>query len=207
MINGYPFDSTKFNKESGQPLFRIRDIFDSTTDCLYSGEIPDGFWIEHQALLVGMDGDFNSALWAGGRGLLNQRVCKVVPDEAAYSRRLLVWFYDLRTNANFTPKQNPLRRAHLDEFVAYYKATDRAARKLTWSEKEPTGRWRSYSYDELAARDKCNLDVTWLREEGEGDDGAGTDPAGIARAIIDDVQSALAGFAELEAGLAHLPKP
>jgi hypothetical protein len=46
--------------------------------------------------------------------------------------------------------------------------------------------------------------VTWLAEEGEGDDGAGTDPAGIARAIIDDVQSALAGFAELEARLASI---
>jgi len=117
-----------------------------------------------------------------------------------------VWFYDLRTGSGFTPKQNPLRRAHLDEFVACYKVDDRAARKANWSEKDPKGRWRSYSYDELAARDKCNLDVTWLAEEGEGDDGAGTDPAGIARAIIDDVQSALAGFAELEAGLAHLPK-
>lgn len=44
-----------------------------------------------------------------------------------------------------------------------------------------------------------------MAEEGEGDDGAGTDPAGIARAIVEDVESALAGFAELEAGLAHLP--
>ena len=112
--------------------------------------------------------------------------------ETPWTKR--VWFYDLRTGSGFTPKQNPLRRAHLDEFVASY------------SDATPTGRWRAYAYDELAARDKCNLDVTWLSEEGDGDDGAGTDPAGIARAIIDDVQSALAGFAELEAGLAHLPK-
>lgn len=124
--------------------------------------------------------------------------------EAAWTKK--VWFYDLRTGSNFTPKQNPLRRPHLDEFVACYQAADRAARKPNWSEKDPKGRWRAFSYDELAARDKCNLDVTWLAEEGEGDDGAGTDPAGIARAIIDDVQSALAGFAELEAGLAGISK-
>jgi hypothetical protein len=43
-----------------------------------------------------------------------------------------------------------------------------------------------------AIRDKRYLDASWLAE----DDGAGTDPAGIARAIIDDVQSALEGFAE-----------
>jgi type I restriction enzyme S subunit len=91
VVNGYPFDATKFNKESGQPLIRIRDILGSTTDCLYNGEIPEAFWIENQDLLIGMDGDFNSALWAGGRGLLNQRVCKVVPDEAAFSKRLLAY--------------------------------------------------------------------------------------------------------------------
>ena len=95
-------------------------------------------------------------------------------------------------------KQNPLRRAHLHEFVASYSVANRAARKPNWSEANPKGRWRAYGYDELAARDKCNLDVTWLSKDGEGDDGPGTDPAGIARAIIDDVPSALAGFAELE---------
>lgn len=123
-------------------------------------------------------------------------------DEQAWTKR--VWFYDLRTNSTFTPKQNPLRRAHLDEFVACYRSADRGSRAPTWNEKNPTGRWRAYTYEELVARDKCNLDVTWLSEESAADDGAGTDPAGIARAIIDDVQSALAGFAELEAGLAHL---
>jgi len=124
--------------------------------------------------------------------------------EAPWTKK--VWFYDLRTGSNFTPKQNPLRRAHLDEFVACYRTDDRSARVPTWSDKAPKGRWRAFNYDELAARDKCNLDVTWLAEEGEGDDGAGADPAGIAPSIIEDVESALAGFAELEAGLVHLPK-
>ena len=122
--------------------------------------------------------------------------------EAAWTKK--VWFYDLRTGSTFTPKQNPLRRVHLDEFVACYQAADRAARTPTWSETNPQGRWRSYAYDELIARDKCNLDVIWLSEEGEGDDGAGSDPSGIARAIIDDLQSALAGFAELERSLTHV---
>jgi type I restriction enzyme M protein len=122
--------------------------------------------------------------------------------EAPWTKQ--VWFYDLRSGSTFTPKQNPLRRAHLDEFVTCYHAEDRSARTPTWSEQDPKGRWRAYPYAELAARDKCNLDVTWLAEEGDGDDGVGTDPAAIARTIIEDVESALAGFAELEAGLAHV---
>ena len=91
VVNGYPFDATKFNKVSGLPLIRIRDILDSSTDCLYDGDVPDGFWVDHQDLLIGMDGDFNCSLWAGGRGLLNQRVCKVIPDETAFSKRLLFY--------------------------------------------------------------------------------------------------------------------
>src|SRR6476660_1988071 len=38
--------------------------------------------------------------------------------EQPWTRRL--WVYDLRTNQHFTLKQNPLRRAHLDDFVACY---------------------------------------------------------------------------------------
>jgi type I restriction enzyme M protein len=124
--------------------------------------------------------------------------------EAPWTKQ--VWFYDLRTGSNFTPKQNPLRRAHLDEFMACYRAADRTARTPTWSEQNPKGRWRAYAYPDLAARDKCNLDVTWLAEEGDGDDAANADPAAIARTIIADVAAALAGFAELESGLQDLPR-
>ena len=33
-----------------------------------------------------------------------------------------LWIYDLRTNQHFTLKKNPLRREHLDEFVALLQA-------------------------------------------------------------------------------------
>jgi hypothetical protein len=36
--------------------------------------------------------------------------------------------------------------------------------KGTWSEQNPDGRWRDFSYDELIQRDKCNLDIFWLRK-------------------------------------------
>ena len=32
---------------------------------------------------------------------------------------------------------------------------DRATHMTTWSEKAPKGKWRAYTYDELAARDSA----------------------------------------------------
>ena len=46
----------------------------------------------------------------------------------------------------------------MDEFVACYKN-----RVETYSEENPNGRWRKYSFDELIARDKTSLDITWIR--------------------------------------------
>ncbi len=65
-----------------------------------------------------------------------------------------LWIYDLRTNQHFTLKQNPLARAHLDDFVDSF-GDDRAARV-------ETERFKAFDYDELIARDKVNLDITWL---------------------------------------------
>ena len=36
-----------------------------------------------------MDGDFHASLWRGPEAALNQRVCKITPDESAYDVRLL----------------------------------------------------------------------------------------------------------------------
>ena len=76
-----------------------------------------------------------------------------------------VWVYDLRTNKHFTLKTGRLTRADLDEFVECYKPGERQKRKATWSEKNPDGRWREFTYDEIVARDKVSLDLFWLRDE------------------------------------------
>ena len=70
-----------------------------------------------------------------------------------------LWVYDLRTNQHFTLKQNPLRRHHLSEFVDSYAAGQPR------SERIETERCKSFTYDDLMARDKANLDITWLRDE------------------------------------------
>src|SRR5690606_34697471 len=97
-----------------------------------------------------------------------------------------IWFYDLRTNKHFTLKQNRLTRAALDEFVELYNADDRHDRKPTWSEKKnPEGRWRAYSYDEVIARDKASLDIFWLRDESLEDSANLPDPHILAAEIAD----------------------
>ena len=70
-----------------------------------------------------------------------------------------LWVYDTRSNQHFTLKQNPLRRCHLDEFVECY------APCKPRSERFDSERFKPFTYDELMARDKANLDITWLRDE------------------------------------------
>jgi len=114
-----------------------------------------------------------------------------------------LWIYDLRTNRHFTLKTNPLKRSDLDEFVACYQPENRHNRTATWSEGNPTGRWRSYDYDELIGRDKASLDIFWLRDDSLEDDANLADPDLIAAEIIEDLQAALADFAEIQADLSR----
>ena len=105
-----------------------------------------------------------------------------------------LWIYDLRTNVNFTLKQNPLTRADLDEFVACYNPANRHQRTPTWSEDAPEGRWRAFSYEELMARDKVNLDIFWLRDESLEETANLPDPDVLAAEIVDDLEAALEQF-------------
>jgi len=106
-----------------------------------------------------------------------------------------LWVYDLRTNQHFTLKQNPLRRNHLDEFVdAYLSGKPR-------DERVESERWKSWDYDELAARDKANLDIMWLRDESLEDADNLPVPEIIAREIVEDLTAALAEFEAVAAAL------
>ena len=99
-----------------------------------------------------------------------------------------LWVYDLRTNQHFTLKQKTLSRAHLQDFVASYApGTDR-------SERVETEQFRGFTYDELMARDKANLDITWLRDESLEDLDNLPAPEVIAREIVEDLSAALAEF-------------
>lgn len=90
IINGYPFKSGGFGSK-GEPVIRIRDVARGFTETRFDGPLPDGYWVERGELVVGMDGDFNTALWRSDRALLNQRVCKIAPDETRLDRRYLAY--------------------------------------------------------------------------------------------------------------------
>jgi type I restriction enzyme M protein len=105
-----------------------------------------------------------------------------------------IWIYDLRTNKHFTLRKNPLTRADLDEFVACYKPGNRSDRLPTWSEHNPNGRWRAYSYRDILERDKANLDICWLRDESLEDMENLPEPDEIVAEIIEDLEAVLEQF-------------
>src|SRR5260221_5867980 len=109
------------------------------------------------------------------------------------------WIYDMRTNLNFTLKQNPLRQSNneLQEFIQLFNPDNRYEREETWSERTPNGRWRRFGYDELVARDKANLDIFWLRDESLEDNASLPDPDVIATEIMEDLQGALEQFRQI----------
>ena len=79
IVPGHPFDARLFGSDDGAPLIRIRDLLRGRTFLRVGGPIPHEAWVEDGDLLVGMDGDFNSVVWTGGRAALNQRLCCVRP--------------------------------------------------------------------------------------------------------------------------------
>jgi len=111
---------------------------------------------------------------------------KLPAAEQPWTQRL--WVYDLRTNQHFTLKQNQLRRKDLDDFVACY------APGKPRSERVESERFTSFAYDEVIARDKANLDITWLRDESLEDPDNLPAPEVIAREIVEDLTAALVEF-------------
>lgn len=76
---GYAFDSKLFNDNEGLPVIRIRDVVRGYSETKTTEKCPDSYIINNGDILIGMDGEFNIARWKGGKALLNQRVCKLIP--------------------------------------------------------------------------------------------------------------------------------
>ena len=112
-----------------------------------------------------------------------------------------VWYYDLRTNMHFTLKTRPLSYDDLTDFIASYKPGERHKRKATWSEQNPEGRWRRFSYDEIIARDKTSLDIFWLKDKSLSDLDSLPEPEELAEDIAANLQAALTSFQDIANGL------
>ena len=112
-----------------------------------------------------------------------------------------VWIYDLRTNMHFTLKKNPMQDKDLEEFIACYNPGNRYERHEIYSEANPEGRWRKFSVNEIMARDKTSLDIFWIKDKSLADLDNLPPSDEIAEEIIENLQNALASFAELQAKL------
>jgi type I restriction enzyme M protein len=81
----------------------------------------------------------------------------------------------------------------LNDFIACFRVDNRLNRQATWSDENPEGRWRFFTYDEILARDKASLDLLWLRDE-SFDNEKKLSPQVIAAEIIADLETALEQF-------------
>lgn len=95
-----------------------------------------------------------------------------------------LWVYDFRTNMHFTQKTKSLKRADLEDFVQSYQAGHRRDRV-------ESERFKKFTYEELSARDKTNLDILWLKDDSIVDAKDLPAPEVIAEEILDSLQSAV----------------
>ena len=51
-----------------------------------------------------------------------------------------------------------------------YADGDLSKRKETYSEENPNGRWRKFTIEDILARDKTSLDITWMKSDSGNDD-------------------------------------
>jgi hypothetical protein len=106
-----------------------------------------------------------------------------------------LWVYDFRTGQHFMLKQNRLTHEHLDDFVKCYRPGEPRDTRIE------TEHFKPYSYDDLIARDKGNLDITWLKDPSLEDADSLLPPDVIAREIIEDLTAALAEFTTIAEAL------
>ena len=109
-----------------------------------------------------------------------------------------VWFYDYRTNIRHTLKKTPLTFDDLRDFVTCYCPGQRHNRQETYHpETQPQGRWRKFGYDEIVARDKTSLDISWLKDDSLADLDNLPDPDVLAAAIIENLEAGIESFRAL----------
>lgn len=108
-----------------------------------------------------------------------------------------LWVYDFRTNQRFTLRERPLKHADLDDFVACY------GKRGYRNKRRERERFRVFSYDDLVKRDKVNLDIFWLKDEGHVDPDSLPPPDEIAAEIVESLEAALEKFQKVAAVLSN----
>jgi len=103
-----------------------------------------------------------------------------------------VWVYDLRANAPQFGKRTVLTREYFAEFVKAY-GDDPLGSPNALKKRKDTGekgKFRKFTRRFIAERDD-SLDISWLKDESEGDGEALLDPAVYARQAIVELEGAV----------------
>jgi len=109
-----------------------------------------------------------------------------------------IWYYDYRTNVHHTQKKNTMRFEDLGDFIKCYHPENRHKRRETFNpDKNPDGRWRRFTYDEIVSRDKTSLDITWLKDKSLTDLDSLPDPDVLAADIVENLEAGLESFREI----------
>jgi type I restriction enzyme M protein len=100
-----------------------------------------------------------------------------------------LWVYDLRSDRNFSLRQNPISSDDMTDFVDSYRANAIAKRAET-----PV--FRKFRYSDIVKRDKANLDIQCKQTESETNHGQS--PQVLMQEILKDLEEAMKEFAAAE---------
>jgi type I restriction enzyme M protein len=100
-----------------------------------------------------------------------------------------LWIYDLRSNQSFSIRQNPISSEDLAGFVQCYQADNRTSRN-------ENAYFRRFTYAELTARGKMNLDLQW--QQGPTNTTHRETPQAMMKEILRDLEEAMREFAAAE---------
>ena len=105
-----------------------------------------------------------------------------------------MWVYDLRSDRNFSLRQNPIAPENLRDFVHSYRAEDTTQRK-------ETAHFRRFRYSEIMARDKANLDIQWQAANVNAP--KDETPQELMKEILKDLEEAMREFADAESEISR----
>lgn len=103
-----------------------------------------------------------------------------------------VWVYDMRTNMPQFGKRTQLTQQLFANFESEFgdDPYGNAANLSNRQDKGELGRWRVFTRDFIAARGD-SLDISWLKDDGEGRHELLSDPAILAREALGELEQAL----------------
>jgi type I restriction enzyme M protein len=91
-----------------------------------------------------------------------------------------------------------LKLEDLNDFIGCYHPENMNKRKERYhAELNPEGRWRRFTYEDILARDKTSLDITWIKDKSLTDLDNLPDPDVLANDIIENLEAGIESFKEI----------